>query len=109
MISFAESPQDGQAPLEDRRLTAGEDGQVAGLGTALAFGDRRVQYADAARGSRRSDFLAGGGFHGARDDHHASRFQTGQNARRLQRDRLDLRVIGHHHEHGLAVRPDLPG
>src|SRR3989454_2836046 len=39
---LTERPQDRLAPLEERRLTADEHGQVAGFGAALSFGDRRI-------------------------------------------------------------------
>ena len=106
---LTERPQDRLAPLEERRLAADEYRQVAGFGAALSFGDRRIQHADAARCRRGGDVPAGGGFHGAGDNYHAARSQTGQDAHGFQCDRLDLGVIGDHDEDGLAVRCDFPG
>src|SRR2546422_111845 len=86
-----------------------EFSQRVTVGAAVSFGDRRIQHADAARCRRGGDVPAGRGFHGAGDNHHAARLQTGQDAHGFQCDRLDLGVIGDHDEDGLAVRCDFSG
>ena len=72
----AKRPQDGLTLLEERRLTAHEHGQGAGFGGTLPFGDRRVEHADSARGSRCGDLTAGGRFYGAGDDDHSAGLQA---------------------------------